>query len=171
MRRIFVGLEEGDGETAYKCAGKARITWHLKELFQEREGGYLHRREHAQPFLLLPPEQREPAVKLFLCDKEAFADPFHGSGAQEILRQNAEDEEKAIGGIRDDEIRKDGMGMAAGTNKAQNTETVADRFATYEINQGTVIVGMDRAGAFHPTARTSLQFRPETSHESIKKNL
>ena len=41
---------------------------------------------------------------------------------QETLGQDPEDKEETIAGIRDDEVRKDGMGMSAGTDQAQDTE-------------------------------------------------
>lgn len=61
------------------------------------------------------------------------------------------------------------MGMATGTDKAQDTEAVADRFSTNEINQGTSIIGMDGAGSLCSTIGAGLQFRPETVHEGVKK--
>ena len=170
IRRIFVGLEEGNSKTADKCAGKVRVTRHLKKLFQEREAGCLHGREHPHPFLLLPPEETKPVVKLFLCDKEALTEPFHRSGTQEILRKNPEDKKETVGGVRDDEVRKDGMGMAAGTDKAQNAEAVADRGATHEVHQRTAIVGMDPAASLSPTTGTGLQLRAESLHERIKQD-
>ena len=60
------------------------------------------------------------------------------------------------------------MGMAAGTNEAQDAEAVADGGAADEVNQGAVIVGMDLAGAFRPTAGTCLELWAESSHERIK---
>ncbi len=108
-------------------------------------------------------------VKLFLGNEEALTDFFQGSRAQEILRQDAENEEKAEGGIRDDEVWEDGMGMAAGTDKSQDTEAVPDRLASYEINQGTAIIGMDGAGALDPTGGAGLQLIPKTVHKGIKK--
>ncbi len=108
-------------------------------------------------------------VKLFRCNAETFTEPVNGSKPQEIFCQDAEDEEKAVGGIRDDEVRKNGMGMAAGTNEAKDTEAVPDRSAAHEIGQGTVIISMDRAGTLHPTTRAGLKFRTKTVHERIKK--
>ncbi len=169
IRRVFVGLEEGDSKTADKCGGKVRVTRHLKKFFQEGETGCLHGREHAHPLFLLPPEEAKPVVKLFLCDKKAFTEPFHGSRTQEILCKDAEDEKEAIGGVGDDEVRKDGMGMAAGTDKAQDAEAVSDRASVNKVNKRTVIVGMDSAGAFRPAAGTGLGFRTKTGHEGIKK--
>lgn len=48
------------------------------------------------------------------------------------------------------------MGMAAGTDEARYAEAVADRGATYEIHQGTAIIGMDAAGTPGSTAGTGL---------------
>ena len=87
---------------------------------------------------------------------------------QEILRQDTEDEEQAVARVGDDEVREDGMGMAAGTDEAHDAEAVADRGTTYEIHQGTAIIGMDAAGTPGPTAGTGLQFRAEPLHKGIK---
>lgn len=76
-RRVFVGLKEGDTETVDECGGKVRISWHSEKSFEKREAGCLHGKEYAQPFLLLPPKQRQPTVKQLLGDAEAFAELFH----------------------------------------------------------------------------------------------
>lgn len=167
-RRIFVRLEEGGGKAADKSGGKIRIARHLKKAFQESEAGCLHGGEDAQPLFFLGEEQFQPAVKLFPGNGKAFAEVFHGRKVQEILSQSPQDEEKTIGRIRDDEVREDGMGMAAGTDKAEDAEAVADRSAMNEIEQGAVIVGMDRTGAFCSAAGTGLEFRPESGHKGIK---
>ena len=99
----------------------------------------------------------------------AYDIPFHRSGTQEILRKNPEDKKETVGGVRDDEVWEDGMGMAAGTGKAQDAEAVADRAPLNKVNKRAVIVSMDGAGAFRPTAGTGLGFRTETGHEGIKK--
>lgn len=167
--RIFVGLEEGDSETADKTGSKVGITGQPKKTFQEREIRGLHGRKKPHPLFLLPPEEGKPMVELFLVNKEAPAKFFYGRKVQEIFSQDAQDKEKAVGRIRDDEIRKDGMGMAAGTDKTQDAEAVPDRLAANKINQGTVIIGMDGAGSLYPTAGAGLQFRAESGHEGIKK--
>lgn len=87
---------------------------------------------------------------------------------QEILRQDTDDEEQAIARVRDNEIREDGMGMAAGTDKAHDAEAVPDRCTTNEIHQGAAIVGMDAAGALCPAARADLDFWLEPIHERIE---
>ena len=87
---------------------------------------------------------------------------------QEILRQDTEQEEQAVAGVGDDEIREDGMGMAAVTDEAHDAEAVADWGAAHEIDQGTVIIGMDTAVPLCTTAWAGLQFRAESGHEGIK---
>jgi len=168
-RRISVGLEEGDREAADKTGCKAGISGHPEKAFQEREAGGLPGREKAQPLFLLLFEQGKPVVELVLGNTEVCAYFFYGSRPKEIFRQDTEDKEKAVGGIRDDEIRKDGMGMAAGTDKAQDTEAVPDRLSANEISQGTFIIGMDGTGSLCPTTGAGLSFRPETVHEGVKK--
>ena len=60
-----------------------------------------------------------------------------GSKAPEILRQDVEEEEQAISGGRDDEVREDGMGMAAGADEAHDAEAVSDSPSAHEgIKEG-----------------------------------
>ena len=167
-RRIFMGLEEGHGKTADKGRGEMGIGGQGEQGFQEGESGDLHGGKDAEPFLLLRTEDPQPPVQLGGGDGEPFTEPLHGGQAQEILRQDTQDKEKAIAGVGDDEIRQDGVGMAAGTDKAQDAEAVADGSAGHEVHQGTVIVGMDPAGALCPAAGTGLQFKAEVVHEGIK---
>lgn len=87
---------------------------------------------------------------------------------QEILRENPEEKEQAIARVGDDKIWEDSVGMAAGTDEAQDAEAMADGSAAHEVHQGTVIVGMDPAGAFRTAAGTGLQLRTESGHEGIK---
>ena len=151
-----MGLEEGDSEAADKPGCKNRVRGHPEKAVQEREAGGLQRREHAQPFFFLPSEQGKPAVKQLRGNGETFAEFFDGSRAQEIRCQDMEDEEQAVRRIGDDEVRQDGMGVAAGTNETEDADTVPDWFSTQEIYQGTSIVGMDGAGSPGTTAGAGL---------------
>ena len=164
-----MGLEEGDSEAADKPGCKNRVRGHPEKAVEEREAGGFQGREHAQPFIFLPVKQGKPAVKQLRGNGETFTEFFYGSRAQEIHSQDMEEEEQAVRGIRDDEVRQYGMGMSAGTNEAEDADTVPGWFSAQEINQGTVIVGMDGAGAPGTTAGAGLQFRTETRHEGIKK--
>ena len=167
-RRVLMGLEEGLCKTADKGGGEIRIGCLHEQGFQEGKAGSLHGGKGTEPLLLLHPEEIQPAAQLGKGDGKALAELFHSGKMQEILRQNAEEEEQAIAGVGDDEVREDGMGMAAGTDEAQDAEAVADGGTAHEVHQGSVIVGMDPAGALCPTAGTGLQFGPESDHEGIK---
>ncbi|HBA49024.1 MAG TPA: hypothetical protein DCZ91_14745 [Lachnospiraceae bacterium] len=167
-RRIFMGLEEGPGKTADKGGGKIRISRLGGQGLQEGKARGFHGGKHAEPFLLLYPEELQPPVQLVKGDGEACAEPFHSGKVQEILRQDTEEEEQTVTGVGDDEIREDGVGMAAGADETHDAEAVPDRDAVHEVHQGTVIVGMDPAGAFRATAGTGLKFRMEVIHEGIK---
>lgn len=60
------------------------------------------------------------------------------------------------------------MCMAAGTDEAEDAEAVSDGGAADEVNEGAVIVGMDPAGAFCPTAGTGLELWAESRHKRVK---
>ncbi len=53
-----------------------------------------------------------PLIQHGGCDGETAADLFHRA-VPEIRGQNSENEKQAVGGVRNDEIRENGMGMAA----------------------------------------------------------
>ena len=163
-----MGLEEGFRKTPDEGGSKTGIAGCREQRLQEGKAGCLRGGKEPQPLLLLHPEKFQPAVQLGKGDGEAFAEPLHCREVQEILRQDTEHEEQAIAGVRDDEVREDGMGMAAGTDQAQDAEAVTDRGTAYEINQGTAVVGMDPAGTFCPTAGAGLKFGAEPGHEGVK---
>ena len=134
-RRIPVGLEERNSKVPDKTGGEIRIAGHEKKALQKREAGYLHGREKAQPLFFLLPEQGKPVVKQFRGNEETLTEFFNRGNMPEILCQDPEDEKEAMGRVRDDKVWKDGMGMSAGTNEAQDTETVPYRLSSYEIDQ------------------------------------
>ena len=54
----------------------------------------------------------------------------------EIFTKDAEDKEQAVGTVRDDEIRKDGMGRAtAVTDTAKDGDLMPDTFSTNEVDE------------------------------------
>lgn len=86
-----------------------------------------------------------------------------------MLREDTEDEEQPVSGIRYDEIRQDGMCMAAGADKTEDAELMAHWFSTDKINNGASVIGVDMAGTPGRAAGTGPQFRAEPSHKGIKK--
>lgn len=126
-RRIFMGLEKRLCKTTDKGGCKIRIDGLDEQSFQKEKGGDLRGRKNTEPFLFLYQEKLQPAAQLGKSDGEALAEFFHSRKVQEILSQNPEDEKQAIAGVRDDEVRENGMGMATGTDEAQDAEAVPDR--------------------------------------------
>lgn len=163
-----MGLEEGFRKTADKGGSEIRIARCHEQGLQERKAGSFQGSEQSQPLLLLHLVQPQKTAELPGGDGEAFAELFHGKAVKEILRKDTEDKEQTIAGVRDDEVWEDGMGMAAGTNQAQDAKVVADGGAVYEVDQVTAVVGMNPAGAFCPTAGAGLEFGAEPGHEGIK---
>ncbi len=87
-RRIFMGLEEELCKTADKGGDEIRIGCLHEQGFQEGKAGSLHGGKHAEPLLLLHPEEIQPAAQLGKGDGEALTEPLHSRQAQEILRQD-----------------------------------------------------------------------------------
>lgn len=57
--------------------------------------------------------EREPLKKLFYRDARTLADLLNRGDMCKILAEDVEDEKQAVAGIRNDKVRKDGVGMSA----------------------------------------------------------
>ena len=63
---------------------------------------------------------------------------------QEIFPENTQDEEQAVGTLRDDEIRKDGMGRAtAVAGAAQDSDLMPDTFSTNKVDQIALVIAVN----------------------------
>lgn len=122
IRRILMGLEKRFCKPAHEAGSERGIAGGKDQIFQKREIRSLHRRKQAEPFILLGMPKVEPAVELVPCDRKAFEDAFYCTESGKMLCKDAENEEQAIPGIRNDEVRKDGVGMPAGADKTQDTD-------------------------------------------------
>ena len=88
---------------------------------------------------------------------------------QEIFPENTQDEEQAVGTVRDDEIRKDGMGRAAAVaGAAKDSDLMPDTFSTGEVGQIPFIVTVNLEISGGTTDGTGLKFRPYKGHELFK---
>lgn len=103
-----MGLEEGFCKTADKGGSKIRIGGLGEQCLQEGEGRDFHRGKCPEPFFLLHQEEFQKTVQLGKGDGETPAEALYSREVQEILCQDTEDEEQAVAGIGDDEIREDG---------------------------------------------------------------
>ncbi len=111
----------------------------------------------------------EPMVKLVLRDLETFEDPFQGGAFLESFRKDTEDKEKAIAKVRDNQIRKDGMGMpTAFADQPEDGHFRSNRGAMDKVNDMTQVVGMDLAVAGGSAGGACFLIRTERVHEGIK---
>ena len=79
-----------------------------------------------------------------------------------------QDEEKSIGLVRDDGIRKDGVGMPAGTDDAGYAYTMLFVPRSIEINDMPVVVSMNPAVTLPLAAGTGLLFWMKRFHTSVE---
>ena len=91
---------------------------------------------------------------------KAFAQFLNRIQVHEIFTKDAQEKEQTVGTVRDDEIRKDGMGRAtAVTDTAKDGGLMPDTFSTNEVDQIPFIVTVDMEISGGTTDRTGLKFR------------
>lgn len=168
--RIFMGLEEGIRKTQDKLHGELREAVCCKDAPEERKVRNHEILQKSEPVLLVGSPQGKPLIEPVLRDAVSFTELLHGKTVCEILAEKAQDKEQTETGIRDHDIRKDGVGVfTAVTKDAHYTETVAGSDSGAEINQGAVIVVVDVAVAGASAEGTGLKMRLEFRHVGIKK--
>ena len=87
----------------------------------------------------------------------------------EVFTQNTQDEEQTVGTVRDDEIRKNGMGRATAVAvAAKDSDLMPYTFSTDKVDQISFIVTVDMEISGGTTDRTGLKFRPYKGHELFK---
>lgn len=90
--------------------------------------------------------------------------------ACEILAEKAQNKEQTETGIRDHDIRKDGVGvLTAVAEDAHYAETVVGPDSGAEVNQGAVIVVVDVAVTGASTEGTDFEMGLKFRHVGIKK--
>lgn len=110
-----------------------------------------------------------PFEKLVPGDSISFTELFDGVKSCKVFPEYAQDKEQAVAGVRDDDIREDGMCMvAAVTEDPEHTKIRFLLCAGLEVNDGSAVVIMDMAVSSASTDGAGLQFRPKQSHVGIK---
>jgi hypothetical protein len=166
--RVTVRLEEGKGSKPGKSGRKGRV-FPGNDPFQENSIRRFNRIKCPEPEGFVFLEEAKPAVEHGMGNAEPQAELFHGRTVQEVLSNDAEDKKEAVGAVRDDEVREDGVRMAAaGTGHPGYGDPVVDGPAGDEIDQVSFIGGMARAGVGSTTTGTGFQFRAEIHHERVK---
>lgn len=88
------------------------------------------------------------------------------------MPRKIQDEEQAVAGVRDNDIRKNGVGvLTAVTHNPHHAETGFLLSAEDKVDDGAAVVIMDMAVTGTPTDGTGLQFRPKQSHVGNKQRI
>ena len=112
-----------------------------------------------------------PFIQLVSGNAETFTEALQGRNVQEGFCQDTKDKEKAIAGIRDDQVREDRMGMSTAlAGQTKDSHFCSDGYPTDKVNDPASIIGMDLAMERGATVRTGLLFRAECIHVGIKQN-
>lgn len=139
------------------------------QLSHKAESGGFRIFQDAQPVLLVRVPKSQPFVELLSGDAVDFPELFQWMQAGKVFTKHPKDEKEPITGIRDDEIREDGMGMVTTIAvDSENTEIVSDLISVSEVDDVPPIVGMDPTLSHRTTDGAGLQFWPELSHERYK---
>ena len=90
----------------------------------------------------------------------------------EELSKDAKNEEQAIAGIRNDNVRKNSMCMlAVVTEYTHDAEVILDQVTIAKVDDISAVVVMDMASTLRFTDRTGFKLRYELIHECIKNGL
>ena len=115
-------------------------------------------------------EKGDPFEKLVLGDSISFAELFDGVKTCKVFPEDTQDKEQTVAGVRDDDIGKDGMCMAAAVT--EDPEDAEIRFflcAGPKVDDGSAIVVMDMAVSGASADGTGLKFGLKPRHVGIKK--
>ena len=115
-------------------------------------------------------EKGNPFEKLVLGDSISFAELFNGVKTCKVFPEDAQDKEQTVAGVRDDDIRKDSMCMAAAVTEDPEDAEIRFFLCTGpKVDDGSAVVVMDVAVSGASADGTGLQTGLEQRHIGIKK--
>ena len=165
-----MGLQEGMGSKADEFHGKGRIRILQDKLPEEDCIAVFRSIQHTKPLLPVRFPEIQPFVELFFRNIKTFTELFDGMESGKIFSQNKKDKEQAVAGIRDDDVRKDSMGMlTAVAEYPHDAESIFLFFAVSKVNDGSAVVIVDMAVSGTSTDRTCFQFGLKQFHVGVKK--
>ena len=112
--------------------------------------------------------QLQPAVEHGRCDQEAFTQCTDSPQLQAVFGYDPEDEKETVTIVRNYGIRKDGVGMTAGTLHPGYTDLSLIGSIAYKVYDIAVIVRVDTAVTFPFACRTYFSFGPKILRTSFK---
>ena len=126
--------------------------------------------EYAKPLFLVGFPESLPFMELFFRDIKALTELFDGMESGEVFPQDKEYEEQAVAGIRDNDIRKDSMGMlTAVAEYTHDAEILFLLSAGQEVNDGSAIIIVDVTVSGTSTDGTCFQLGLKLLHVGVKK--
>ena len=126
--------------------------------------------EYAKPLFLVGFPESQPFMELFFRDIKALPELFDGMESGEVFPQDKEYEEQAVAGIRDNDIRKDSMGMlTAVAEYTHDAEILFLLSAGQEVNDGSAIIIVDVTVSGTSTDGTCFQLGLKLLHVGVKK--
>ncbi|MDD7077826.1 MAG: hypothetical protein PUI42_06885 [Lachnospiraceae bacterium] len=126
--------------------------------------------QHTEPLLLVRIPECQPFMELLGGYIKTLTELFEGMKPGKVFPQDKEDKEQAVAGIRDNDIRKDSVGMhAAIAEYTHDTEILFQLSAGLEVDDGSavIIVYVTVTGA--STDGTGLPMWLELCHVGVKK--
>lgn len=109
-------------------------------------------------------------MELFFRNIKTLTELFNGMKPCKVPAQNSEYEEQTVAGIRDNDIRKDGMGMlAAITEHTHDADTFFQLFTVLEVGDGSAVVIVDMAVSGAATDGTCFQPELKLLHVGVEK--
>ena len=126
--------------------------------------------QYAKPLFLVGLPESQPFMELFFRDIKALTELFDGMESGEVFPQDKEYEEQAVAGIRDNDIRKDSMGMlTAVAEYTHDAEILFLLSAGQEVNDGSAIIIVDVTVSGTSTDGTCFQLGLKLLHVGVKK--
>ncbi len=154
----------------YEIHGEGRIRIKQDELPEESSVVSFRSTQYAEPLIFVRLPERQPFMELLFRGIKAVTELFDGMKSGKVFAQDKEDEEQTVGGIGDDDIRKDSMGMFTAVAKyTHDAEIFFLLPAGSEVDDGSAIITMDVAVSDTPTDGTGFQFRLKLLHVGVKK--
>lgn len=123
----------------------------------------------AQPEGFVFPPKGKPPVELVPAYAVFLTGFFSREMADEMVGQDPENEEGAIPGIRNDDIRQDGMGaLAAVTNDTHDPDLLPHDGTVPELLDAPLVITVDMAFSCGTAVRAGVPFRVILGHVGLE---
>ncbi len=134
--------------------------------FHERTVVCFHGSQLSKPkiFMMLP--ERKPSAELISAYQVFITDLFSREMMAEMISQNTEDKEETVLGVRNNDIRQDGMGVsAAAASDTHDGHFFPDNRVIPVFSDISFVISKDSAVAAGTAAGTGFQFRAVLVHK------